>query len=177
MSYDTIIFRGIIFMLLFPIIQLTCFYLAIGKTPTNLEIGVYSGEVESYGECFNDSLVTVYKDSENDSCLFHKLSCRYIRELGDDVATRKYYSSEADALSDAKKATTVGYLHFAQNFSESILSVLEDGIHSSDGAVDHAELSIHIDMTGKNLDRPKSFKSIKLFLRSTSGVLHAAKAS
>ncbi|XP_017062990.1 ABC transporter G family member 20 [Drosophila eugracilis] len=140
---------GIIFMLLFPIIQLTCFYLAIGKTPTNLEIGVYSGEVESYGECFNDSLVTVYKD--NDSCQFNKLSCRYIRELGDDVATRKYYSSEADALSDAKRATTVGYLYFAQNFSDSILSVMEDGIHTSDGAVDHAELSIHIDMTDQQV--------------------------
>lgn len=137
-------------MLLFPIIQLTCFYLAIGKTPTNLEIGVYSGEVENYGECFNESLVTVYNDADTESCQFNKLSCRYIRELGDDVATRKYYSNEADALSDAKKATTVGYLHFAQNFSESIWSVIEDGIHASDGAVDYAELSIHIDMTGKS---------------------------
>lgn len=133
-------------MLLFPLIQLTCFYLAIGKTPTNLELGVYSGEVESYGECFDENLVTVY--SGEDSCQFNKLSCRYIRELGDDVATRKYYSNEADALSDAKKAVTVGYLHFAQNFSESIFSVMEDGIHASDGAVDHAELSVHIDMTG-----------------------------
>ncbi|KAH8282766.1 hypothetical protein KR054_009621 [Drosophila jambulina] len=142
---------GIIFMLLFPIIQLTCFYLAIGKTPTNLEIGVYSGEVESYGECFNDSLVTVYHDEDSELCQFHKLSCRYIRELGDDVATRKYYSSEADALSDAKKAMTVGYLHFAQNFSDSISSVLEDGIHATDGAVDYAELSIHIDMTDQQV--------------------------
>ncbi|KAH8244458.1 hypothetical protein KR026_010491 [Drosophila bipectinata] len=140
---------GIIFMLLFPLIQLTCFYLAIGKTPTNLELGVYSGEVESYGECFDDNLVTVY--SGEDSCQFNKLSCRYIRELGDDVATRKYYTNEADALRDAKKAVTVGYLHFAQNFSESIFSVMEDGIHASDGAVDHAELSVHIDMTDQQV--------------------------
>ncbi|KAH8265045.1 hypothetical protein KR038_004913 [Drosophila bunnanda] len=141
---------GIIFMLLFPIIQLTCFYLAIGKTPTNLEIGVYSGEVQSYGECFNESLITVYHDEDTEVCQFHKLSCRYIRELGDDVATRKYYTSEADAISDAKKAITVGYLHFAQNFSDSISTVLEDGIRATDGAVDYAELSIHIDMTGKS---------------------------
>ncbi|KAH8324830.1 hypothetical protein KR074_007052 [Drosophila pseudoananassae] len=140
---------GIIFMLLFPLIQLTCFYLAIGKTPTNLELGVYSGEVESYSECFDDNLVTVY--SGEDSCQFNKLSCRYIRELGDDVATRKYYSNEADALRDAKKAVTVGYLHFAQNFSESIFSVMEDGIHASDGAVDNAELSVHIDMTDQQV--------------------------
>jgi len=171
------IFRGIIFMLLFPIIQLTCFYLAIGKTPTNLEIGVYSGEVENYGECFDENLVTVYKDSDNESCLFNKLSCRYIRVLGDDVATRKYYASEADALNDAKRATTVGYLHFAQNFSDSILSVMEDGIHSSDGAVDHAELSIHIDMTGKRVTVRSLSNLIKSFCRSTSCILHAAQTS
>ncbi|XP_030381127.1 ABC transporter G family member 20 [Scaptodrosophila lebanonensis] len=140
---------GIIFMLLFPIIQLSCFYLAIGKTPTNLELGVYSGEVSSYSECFDDKLITVYQ--ANDSCHFNKLSCRYIRELGDEVATRKYYSSEEDALKDAKRAVTVGYIHFAHNFSSSIFTVMEDGIHASDGAVDHAELSVHIDMTDQQV--------------------------
>ncbi|XP_017154026.1 ABC transporter G family member 20 [Drosophila miranda] len=140
---------GIIFMLLFPIIQLSCFYLAIGKTPKNLELGIYSGEVKSYSECFDDSLVTVY--DSNDTCKFHKLSCRFIRELGDDVATRKYYTSESDALRDAKKILTVGYIHFFHNFSESISSVLEDGRHASDGAVDHAELSVHIDMTDQQV--------------------------
>ncbi|KAH8421163.1 hypothetical protein KR009_006986 [Drosophila setifemur] len=140
---------GIIFMLLFPIIQLTCFYLAIGKTPKNLKLGIYSGEVESYGECFDDNLITV--STHNDSCSFHKLSCRYIRDLGDEVATRKYYSSEAEALSDAKRAITVGYLHFAHNFSDSIFSVMENGIRASDEAVDNAELSVHIDMTDQQV--------------------------
>ncbi|XP_034471619.1 ABC transporter G family member 20 [Drosophila innubila] len=140
---------GIIFMLLFPIIQLTCFYLAIGKTPTNLELGVYSGEVESYSECFDDNLRTIY--TANDSCHFNKLSCRYIRELGDDVATRKYYATEAAALADAKRTVTVGYIHFAKNFSESVYELIEDGIHASDGAVDNAELSVHIDMTDQQV--------------------------
>ncbi|EDV31909.1 uncharacterized protein Dana_GF14305, isoform B [Drosophila ananassae] len=168
---------GIIFMLLFPLIQLTCFYLAIGKTPTNLELGVYSGEVDSYGECFDENLVTVY--SGEDSCQFNKLSCRYIRELGDDVATRKYYSNEADALSDAKKAVTVGYLHFAQNFSESIFSVMEDGIHATDGAVDHAELSVHIDMTDQQVAyfmQRKLREKFSAFMRSVVKDCNASAA-
>ncbi|EDW63587.1 ABC transporter G family member 20 [Drosophila virilis] len=140
---------GIIFMLMFPIIQLSCFYLAIGKTPTNLELGVYSGEVESYSECFDDNLKTIYK--ANDSCHFNKLSCRYIRELGDDVATRKYYPTEAAALADAKRALTVGYIYFAHNFSDSVYELIEDGVHASDGAVDHAELTVHIDMTDQQV--------------------------
>lgn len=134
-------------MLLFPIIQLSCFYLAIGKTPKNLELGVFSGEVENYSECFDDNLRMI--NNINDTCQFHKLSCRYIRELGDDIAIRKYYASEEAALADAKKTITVGYIHFAHNFSDSIAEVIEDGIYAADGSVDNAELSVHIDMTGK----------------------------
>lgn len=133
-------------MLLFPIIQLTCFYLAIGKTPKNLELGIFSGEVDSYSECFDDNLRTIY--NANNSCHFNKLSCRYIRELGDEIATRKYYATEEAALADAKRIVTVGYIHFAKNFSESVYELMEDGIHAGDGAVDNAELSVHIDMTG-----------------------------
>ncbi|EDW03077.1 ABC transporter G family member 20 [Drosophila grimshawi] len=140
---------GIIFMLLFPIIQLTCFYLAIGKTPTNLELGVYSGEVDSYSECFDANLKTIY--NANDTCHFNKLSCRYILELGDDIATRKYYASQEDALKEAKRALTVGYIYFAHNFSESVHELIEDGIHASDGAVDNAELTVHIDMTDQQV--------------------------
>ncbi|XP_034097636.2 ABC transporter G family member 23 [Drosophila nasuta] len=140
---------GIIFMLLFPIIQLTCFYLAIGKTPRNLGLGVYSGEVDSYAECFDDNLRTLYQ--ANDTCHFNKLSCRYIRELGDDIAIRKYYDTEDAALADAKRTVTVGYIHFAKNFSESVSELIEDGIHASDGSVDNAELTVHIDMTDQQV--------------------------
>ncbi|KAH8376657.1 hypothetical protein KR093_000663 [Drosophila rubida] len=140
---------GIIFMLLFPIIQLTCFYLAIGKTPRNLGLGVYSGEVNNYAECFNENLTTLYH--ANDTCHFNKLSCRYIRELGDDVAIRKYYDTEAAALADAKSTVTVGYIHFAKNFSESVSELIEEGIHADDGSVDNAELTVHIDMTDQQV--------------------------
>lgn len=73
-------------MLMFPIIQLSCFYLAIGKTPTNLKLGVVNSEVEDYGTCFDSNLITVY--TQNDTCEFNKISCRYITELGDGIAKR-----------------------------------------------------------------------------------------
>lgn len=163
-------------MLLFPIIQLSCFYLAIGKTPKNLELGVFSGEVDNYADCFDENLRTIY--NINDTCQFEKLSCRYIRNLGDDVAIRKYYTSEADALADAKKALTVGYIHFAHNFSGSIAELIEDGVHAADGSVDNAELSVHIDMTGKLIDFWDNSSTLSHLTqtsidRSTSRVLYA----
>ncbi|XP_017854545.2 ABC transporter G family member 20 [Drosophila busckii] len=142
---------GIIFMLLFPIIQLSCFYLAIGKTPKNLELGIYSGEIGNYSECFDPSLRTTEYYFDNDTCIFNKLSCRYIQELGDDIAIRKYYASEAAAFEEAKRATTVGYIYFSQNFSSSLHALMDDGRYASDGAVENAELTIHIDMTDQQV--------------------------
>ncbi|EDW12203.1 ABC transporter G family member 20 [Drosophila mojavensis] len=140
---------GIIFMMLFPIIQLSCFYMAIGKTPKNLELGVYSGEVSSYAECFDESLQTIY--TVNDTCRFNKLSCRYIQALGDDIATRKYYPSEEAAYADARKANTVGYIYFSHNFSASVYEYIEDSIYASDGAIDNSEIVVHIDMTDQQV--------------------------
>lgn len=73
-------------MLFFPLIQLTCFYLAIGKTPTNLKLGIVTGEVNDYATCFDQNLRTVF--NHNDTCEFEKISCRYIIELGDGIAER-----------------------------------------------------------------------------------------
>ncbi|XP_037949298.1 ABC transporter G family member 23 [Teleopsis dalmanni] len=140
---------GIIFMLMFPLIQLTCFYLAIGKTPTNLKLGIVTNEINDYTKCFSKNLTTVY--NYNNTCEFNKISCRYITELGDGIAERVYFNSVADAHSAAKRTDVVGYIHFPHNFSESIKSVLEDGRFADDSAFVNAELSVHIDMTDQQI--------------------------
>ncbi|XP_053946025.1 ABC transporter G family member 23 [Anastrepha ludens] len=140
---------GIIFMLLFPIIQLSCFYLAIGKTPTNLKLGIVSEEVNDYATCFDRNLITVY--NQNDSCEFEKISCRYISELGDDIAERVYYKTEEEAFSAAKRTEVLGYIRFPHNFSESMKARLDDGRYADDGTVENAELTVHIDMTDQQI--------------------------
>ncbi|XP_004530724.1 ABC transporter G family member 23 [Ceratitis capitata] len=140
---------GIIFMLLFPIIQLTCFYLAIGKTPTNLKIGIVTQEVNDYTICFDRNLRTVY--NYNDTCEFDKISCRYINELGDDIAERVYYKTEDEAYSAAKRTEVLGYIMFPSNFSESIKTRMEDGRYADDGTVENSEMSVHIDMTDQQI--------------------------
>ncbi|XP_054726104.1 ABC transporter G family member 23 [Anastrepha obliqua] len=140
---------GIIFMLLFPIIQLSCFYLAIGKTPTNLKLGIVSEEVNDYATCFDRNLITVY--NQNDSCEFEKISCRYISELGDNIAQRVYYKTEEEAFSAAKRTEILGYIRFPHNFSESMKARLDDGRYADDGTVENAELTVHIDMTDQQI--------------------------
>ncbi|XP_014089830.1 ABC transporter G family member 20 [Bactrocera oleae] len=140
---------GIIFMLLFPLIQLTCFYLAIGKTPTNLKLGIVSGEVNDYATCFDQNLKTVF--NHNDTCEFKKISCRYIIELGDDIAERVYYKTEEEAYNAAKRTEVLGYIMFPNNFSESMRVRMEEGRYADNGAVENSELSVHIDMTDQQI--------------------------
>lgn len=140
---------GIIFMLLFPLIQLTCFYLAIGKTPTNLKLGIVSGEVNDYATCFDQNLRTVF--NHNDTCEFKKISCRYITELGDDIAERVYYQTEEEAYNAAKRTEVLGYIMFPSNFSESMRVRMEEGRYAADGAVENSVLSVHIDMTDQQI--------------------------
>lgn len=68
-------------MLLFPLIQLSCFYMAVGKTPTNLKIGIVNEEVSRWETCYDPDLKTV--TPYNDTCNFNNLSCRYIMGLDD----------------------------------------------------------------------------------------------
>lgn len=136
-------------MLMFPLIQLSCFYLAIGKTPTNLRIGIFNEEVDNIQTCFNTSLKTV-TTANNETCEFNKVSCRYIKELGDNTAHRIYFKSIDEAYSAARRTDVIGFLHFSHNFSESLQERLNEGRFASDAAFEYGQLNVRLDQTGKN---------------------------
>lgn len=85
-SIVNISFRGIIFCFLFPILQLTCFYLAIGGNPRNLNIGIVNQEVMNFEDCANHTMITAMP--HDDTCDLFKISCRFIDELGDELAKK-----------------------------------------------------------------------------------------
>lgn len=133
-------------MLLFPLIQLTCFYLAIGKTPTNLKIGIINEEMDNVHNCFNTSLKTVF--AHNETCEFNKVSCRYIKELGDGTAHRIYFKTIEDAYNATRRTDVIGFLHFSHNFSESLQERLNDGRFASNAAFEYGQLNVRLDQTG-----------------------------
>ncbi|KAL5282687.1 hypothetical protein ACFFRR_005643 [Megaselia abdita] len=140
---------GIIFMLMFPLIQLSCFYLAIGKTPTNLRIGIVNEEVDDIHNCFNSSMKTV--TAYNETCEFNKVSCRYIKELGDGTAHRIYFKTKEDAFDAARRTDVIGFLHFSHNFSESLQERLNDGRFASNAAFEYGQLNVRLDQTDQQI--------------------------
>lgn len=78
-------------MFLFPLLQCTCFYLAIGDNPRHLKLGIVNDEVAHYTDCFNTSLITTAIRNatipdETHSCDLNKISCRYLREIPTEIA-------------------------------------------------------------------------------------------
>lgn len=62
-QFDQIIFfcSGLVFLFFYPILQLVCFYVAIGGDPKLLQLGVVSDELKNLSMCRNTSLITVHK--------------------------------------------------------------------------------------------------------------------
>lgn len=71
-------------MFLFPLLQCTCFYLAIGDNPKNLKLGIVNDEMDDYRQCYNQSLITTY--AHDYTCDLNKLSCRYLSKIPPEIA-------------------------------------------------------------------------------------------
>jgi hypothetical protein len=69
-----------------PIIVCICLHFGIGGIITNLKFGIVNGEVESYRECYNDSLMTA--DIGEYDCLLKRASCEFIRKIDDEFASK-----------------------------------------------------------------------------------------
>lgn len=118
---------GIIFCFLFPILQLTCFYLAIGGNPRNLNIGIVNQEVMNFQDCANSSLITA--TAQDDSCDLYKISCRFIEELGDDLAKKVSYginSVDSVLISCPFRYTTIHQQTPTQRLNEDTLPVISN---------------------------------------------------
>lgn len=136
-------------MLLFPLLQCTCFYLAIGDNPKDLVLGIVNEEVTDWRDCFNASLRTTHvADFE---CALHLISCRYVRGIPADVARLTYYDTEADAYRDAHAAKIIGYVHFARNFTASLVDIRDEGRRAKQGSFDGREVKIRLDNSNQQI--------------------------
>ncbi|XP_055325391.1 ABC transporter G family member 23 [Sitodiplosis mosellana] len=140
---------GVLFIFLFPILQCTCFYLAIGDNPKSLKLGIVNEEVPNWQDCYNNSLVTaqVY-DYE---CNLTKVSCRYLRDIPPEYAIQVHFNSKEEAYAEAKKANIIGFVHFASNFTESIKDILDNNRDARNGSFESREIQVRLDMSNQQV--------------------------
>lgn len=142
-----------------PLACILCLHFGVGDEIRGLSVGIVNYEVYNPEECFNESLVTA-SIIEEDDCKLNKISCRFIKELSDDVVLKvcqdslrflissfiffqKYYKTFNDALVVAKKVEIIGIILITSNFTENFSS----GDFMKLGSSGLGSIQIHLDHT------------------------------
>lgn len=59
-----------------------------------------------------------------------------------------FYNSTEEAHNAAKRGIITSYIQFANNFTESMIDIQDNGRYADDSSFAGREIQIHLDMTG-----------------------------
>lgn len=158
-----------VFLLFFPIFQLVCFYVAIGGNPIGLKLAIVDDEINSFKDCENSSLITSYV--HDNTCDLHKVSCRFINQINDSVAIKRFYNSFDEAYADARKGKVMGVIYFAKNFTESLTEIRDDGRNADEGSFANSEIQIFMDKSDQQLTFFLEKKLRQTYLEFAQGLM------
>ncbi|KAJ9578930.1 hypothetical protein L9F63_024960, partial [Diploptera punctata] len=137
---------GICFLVVFPIVELVVFFLAIGGDPQGLKLAIVNQELHNASDCveygrYNPIEPVLYPDL---TCDFRGLSCNYLNRLNE---TKVYYKDLEMAKQSVKRGYTTGVLHFYTNYSIELQKRREEGRFASNDTIEHSTLIVQLDMS------------------------------
>lgn len=162
-------FSGVTFLTIVPIIQILFFYLAIGGNPIGLKLGIVDHEIISYQDCTNSSLITTF--IHDDTCDLHKVSCRFLNEINDDIAIKVFYPTFEEAYADARRGNIIGIIEFASNFTESLMEVHDLPGKADEVSRSNSKMKIYLDQTNQQLTFFLQRKLYDAFVRYSENML------
>uniref|UniRef100_A0A2H1V3S8 SFRICE_015531 n=1 Tax=Spodoptera frugiperda TaxID=7108 RepID=A0A2H1V3S8_SPOFR len=161
---------GLIFSILFPIIQVVAFFAAVGHDPRDLQIGVVNDEaaLSPFGLkiCSNTSLVTTVLQ-EDETCDLYMLSCWFLEEMEKKMLFPTVFNSTEEARNAVATGKLYGALHFSRNFSAALGKRVADG-EVDDDIVEDSSVSVWLDMTNhqiSNFMKTQLHKAYESFTR------------
>ncbi|XP_077286475.1 ABC transporter G family member 20 [Arctopsyche grandis] len=142
---------GFIFSLIFPIIQLLSFFIAVGHEPREIRIGIVNDEVPNWNDCLNNTYTSVFYNASEYTCQYDKLSCKYIQAFDESVIIKKFYPTLEDAINSVKRGEIIGALHLSSNFSLATEERQRDGRDASDSSIENSNANYWLDMSNHQL--------------------------
>ncbi|XP_012281429.1 ABC transporter G family member 20 isoform X2 [Orussus abietinus] len=140
---------GILFSLVFPLIQVILFFNAIGRDPKGLVIGVVNQEA---GDCNHGVHVgNVIYDPGNDTCDYVDLSCKFLHGFEESVATATFFSDLEEASHAVRTGKVVGAMYFGKNFSKSLHHRQDNFKEASVEEVVAGEIQVWLDMGNRQI--------------------------
>nr|XP_012220380.1 PREDICTED: ABC transporter G family member 23-like isoform X2 [Linepithema humile]XP_012220389.1 PREDICTED: ABC transporter G family member 23-like isoform X2 [Linepithema humile] len=138
-------YSGLVFAFIFPILQISTFFAAIGDNPKNLTIAIVNDEA---GNCnYGSNFGNVWYDKEDFMCHFGNLSCKFLHSFDDSLVIKKYYDNFSDAMTGVHNGSHVGMIYFNQNFSEAMQERVEYFINVEEANILASEIKVDLDMS------------------------------
>ncbi|XP_066602988.1 ABC transporter G family member 20-like [Prorops nasuta] len=140
---------GILFALIFPMIQVSVFFKGIGGDPKDLTIGIVNREA---GNCDNGlNLGQVIYNPVYHTCNFVDLSCRFLNEYNDSIAYKNFYTTLEEAQDAVKHGQIVGVMHFGGNFSKAFRKRQDEIKAETPQEQLESEIQVWLDMANRQI--------------------------
>ncbi|XP_018044256.1 PREDICTED: LOW QUALITY PROTEIN: ABC transporter G family member 20-like [Atta colombica] len=166
-------YAGVIFAVVFPILQIGTFIIAIGNNPKNLKIGVVNDEVNN---CSSDSnFGNVWNDEI--TCHFDNLSCRFLHNFDSSIAIQEYYDDFSEAKQAVQNAKLSGLIYFSHNFSKALLDRVEEAASAKDSDLLASQIQIFLDMGDMQIGLYIQKKLFNRFLDAYEDIMRDCKYS
>ncbi|KAL0110779.1 hypothetical protein PUN28_014026 [Cardiocondyla obscurior] len=153
-------YAGLVFAILFPLLQGGLFPLTIGGNPKGLMIGIVNDEA---GNCNYDKNYG-YIWSDEITCHFNNLSCRFANNINSSIATQIYYDNVLEAKNDVRKGQITGVMYFGQNFSKALEVRVNDITAADDLDFIDSEIQVFLDMSDREIGLFIKRKLLKHFI-------------
>ncbi|KAG5331767.1 ABCGN protein, partial [Acromyrmex charruanus] len=164
-------YGGLVFAIIFPIIQIFVFIMAIGDDPKDLKIGIVNDEAgtcnSNFGHVWNDEI----------TCHFGNLSCRFLHNFDDSIASQEYYDKVSEASHVVQNGKLSGLLYFSQNFSEALQKRMEEGFFTTDSDLLASQIQVFLDMGDRQIGLFLQMKLLKRFLEVFKDIMKDCKYS
>ncbi|XP_024879604.1 ABC transporter G family member 20-like isoform X2 [Temnothorax curvispinosus] len=166
-------YTGLIFAIVFPILQVAVFLGGIGQDPKDLKIGIVNDEASNCD--YGSNLGNIWNDEI--TCHFGNLSCRFLHNFDDSIAIKKYYDNVLEASHDVQNGELVGIIHFSQNFSEALQIRVEISNFAKDSDLLASQIQVFLDMGDRQIGLITQKKLFDHFLEVYEDIMRDCKYS
>ncbi|GLG96786.1 ABC transporter G family member 20 [Gryllus bimaculatus] len=135
---------GLIFLIFFPILQMSLYFGAVGGDPEGLRLAIVNEEFPNTTNCSEFYKIQQFPDN---ICGLNGISCRFLDKINDSLAIKDFYDDQASAIEAVSQGKAIGTIHFSSNFSLTLQRREELGRHTPEYEIEQGKIHIRLDMT------------------------------
>ncbi|XP_049810502.1 ABC transporter G family member 23-like [Schistocerca nitens] len=138
----------VLFIVVFPVLQISLFFLAVGRDPKGLTVVVVNEELGNLTSCEKMEPWTAHMNDDY-ICELSHISCLFVQRIDNTLATKKYYRDLDSALQLVRDGSAIAVLYFSPTFSKDLETRQYVGRSASDEILNSSSVAVYMDMSDR----------------------------